>query len=388
MLRTLILTLVLAIFCQSIDAQHTNALSSRLQTTLDSLASAGDYPGATFTAILPDGKSIELATGYADVEKQTPMPPDGRMFSGSTGKTYVSAIMMQLIDEGKLDVNTLVSDYFNGESWFENLPNASTMKVHHLLNHTSGLPRYVFKPTYWETFNKDRLRKYPPKELLSFVAGDEPTHPVGEGWGYSDTGYLVIGLIIEKITGKAYYDVVTERIFDKLDFKATSTSTSRTFPGLVQGYTGDHVAPYDLPPLVVEDGQYIFDPSFEYCGGGVVTNAPELARWTKMLYEGEIFSESRLKELLTPVDFRTGKPAKAGYGYGVFVYQTPKGPAWGHSGFFFGYQTELLYLPDVKCALALQVNADQTSGKVKVPTMRTMMVLANIVRTGMGVNTP
>ncbi len=355
-------------------------ISKILQPVLDSLCEAGDYPGATFSLVLPDGEAIELAYGFADVEKQIPMTPRARMFSGSTGKTYVSAIAMQLIDESKLDVERLVSSFFEGEDWFNELPNASTMKVRNLLNHNSGLPRYVFKDSYWEAFNKDRMREWPPQELLGFVAGEEPVHAPGEGWGYSDTGYLLIGLIIEKLTGEAYYDVVVKRIFEPFGLTLTSPSTSRKFPGLVQGYTGDHVAPYDLPPLLVKDGEYIFNPSFEYTGGGVVTCSPDLAKWTKLLYEGKVFSQDRLKELLQPVGFRTGKPDESGYGYGVFVRKTPNGPMWGHSGFFFGYQTELMYFPDIKCAAALQINADQTSGKVKLPPLRVLMELMEAYR--------
>jgi len=224
------------------------------------------------------------------------------------------------------------------------------------------------------------MRHYPPAELLSFVAGDDPVHDPGEGWGYSDTGYLIIGLIIERITGEPYYDVLVKRILEPLKLTLTTPSTSRTFPGLVQGYTGDHVPPYDLPPLVIEDGKYIFNPDFEYTGGGVVTSSVDLARWTKMLYEGKIFSGDRLKELLSPVDFRTGKAAESGYGFGVFVYRTPHGPAWGHSGFFFGYQTEMLYLPDIKCSIALQVNADQTSGMIKMPPLNIVMHIAEELR--------
>ena len=376
------ITLLIALLplATSLNAQTPSSVEAALKPVLDSLCEAAGYPGATFSVILPDGEAIEIAYGYADLEAKTPMPTDGRMFSGSTGKTYVSAIAMQLIDEGKLDVDNLVSSYFGDEEWYTPLPNSSSMKVKHLLTHTSGLPRYVFKPSFWETFNKNRMRNYPPSELLGFVAGDEPVHAPGEGWGYSDTGYLLIGLIIEKITGNAYYDEVQNRIFKPFKLNSTSPSTTRKFPGLVQGYTGDHVAPYDLPPKVVENGLYIYHPEFEYTGGGVVSNSPDLARWTKLLYEGKVFSQERLKELLQPMGFRTGKPAESGYGYGVFVYKTQKGPAYGHSGFFFGYETELLYLPDIKCALAMQVNADQTSGKIKMPTMRALMEMVKVLR--------
>lgn len=355
-------------------------IEDRLQSLLDSLCVDADYPGATLSLILSQGNSIELAYGFADVEEQIPMPVNGRMFSGSTGKTFASAIVMQLIDEGKLDVDDYVKKYFRRKDWFKKLPNASTMKIRQLLNHTSGLPRYAFKPEFWEAFNRDRMRNYKPEELLSFVAGDNPVHPPGEGWGYSDTGYLLLGLIIEKVTGNAYYKELEDRILKPFKLENTSPSQSRKFEGLVQGYTGDHVEPFDLPPRVLEDGQYIFNPEFEYTGGGVVSNSPDLARWIKLLYEGEVFSSDRLKELLQPVDFRTGKPSEFGYGYGVFIYSTPTGPIYGHGGFFFGYQTELLYLPDLKCAIAFQINADQTCCEFKMPTLRVIMTIAQELR--------
>lgn len=343
---------------------------SVLQSRLDSLSVLHGYPGVTCSMIFADGRQVNLASGYADLELKIPMKPTDRMFSGSTGKTFVSAIAMQLIDEGKLDPETYARTYFEDEAWFSKIPNQADMQVKHLLTHTSGLPRYAFKSEYWEVFNQDRMRNYPPQELLTFVMDEGPLHPVGEAWAYSDTGYLIIGLILEKICGKPYFDILRERILKPFHLDGITPSQGREFKDLVNGYTGDHISPYDLPPKTVVDGKYIFNPEFEYTGGGVVTSAPDLARWTKMLYEGEIFSAERLKELLSPVDFTTGQPAEYGYGYGVFVYQTPMGKAYGHTGFFFGYETAMLYFPNEKVTIVLQVNADSTAGKMKVPILR------------------
>lgn len=366
-------TLFVLLLPLSIIAQN----PATLQLRLDSLLTAAGYPGVTCAVVTEDGTVYDYASGYADVENEIKMKPGDRMFSGSTGKTFVSAIAMQLIDEDKLDPEDLVYPYFEGNEWFTRIPNHATMKVRHLLNHTSGLPRYAFKPGFWEEFNKDRMRSFKPEEILAYVLDDEPVHAAGEGWGYSDTGYIVLGMIIEKICNDSYYSQLEKRILKPYKLHGISPSLSREFDRLVPGYTGENVPPFNLPGKTVVDGKYIFNPQFEWTGGGLVTSAADNARWIKMLYEGKVFSEESLKALTSPVDFRTGQPAEFGYGYGVFVYRLPQGKALGHSGFFFGYETVMLYFPETKTAIAVQTNNDQTAGKMKMPLMQFVVELVS-----------
>ena len=361
-------------------AQDTIFNEELLKAKFDSLSTAGSYPGATMTIIAPDGIEHNYAYGYSDIEAGKPMKTGDKMLVGSTGKTFVSAVIMQLIDEGKLSEEDRLSDWLGSKEWFGNLPNGEDITIYHLLHHTSGLPRYVFKEDLWSAFAEEPGRTWMPEELITFIINDQPVHPAGKGWSYSDTGYLLLGMVIEEITGNSYYDELQSRILNPFSMDDTSPSDSQLLDGLITGYTGDHTPPFDLPPKVGVNGMHVINPQFEWTGGGLLSNTTDLAVWVKNLYEGRIFSKVQLEKLVKPVDFRTGQPVNgSGYGMGVFIYRTPFGEIWGHGGFFFGYETQLLYLPDHGISIAIQVNADSTSERYKLNILQLGFEIAELI---------
>ncbi len=147
----------LLVCCVSVAAQRpvvatgTNVLKKEIQLKLDEWHKAGKFPGATVGFVLPDGESFRLAVGYSDRDAKTPMRPSDRMLAGSTGKTFAAATAMQLVKEGKLNLDDKVEKYLGKETWFDRLPNARDITVRQLMNHTSGLVRYEFK----DQFTKD-----------------------------------------------------------------------------------------------------------------------------------------------------------------------------------------------------------------------------------------
>ena len=338
-------------------------LKKEIQYNLDSLREISGFPGATLALVLKDGSRLNFATGLSDPDKNIKMKPDDIMFTGSTGKTFVSAVLMQLADEGKIDFDKKISYYFGEEEWFDKLPNSSEITVRMLLNHTGGLPRYVMKQEFWEKVNAEPDKVWKPLEILSYVFNDPPAHEAGKGWGYSDTDYIIIGMIIEKICKNTYYNEVISRILKPFNLINTFPADQRKLKGLIPGLTGP--SPFNLPEKPVVNSTYIINPQFEWCGGGLVTTSPDLAIWAKNLYEAKVFSEEILEELLQPYDFRTGQLAEAGYGLGVFVFITPVGKIYSHAGIFPGYETSMQYLPELKTSLAIQINADSFSRKLK-----------------------
>ena len=325
----------------------------------------GLFPGATLGIVLKDGTELAFASGWDDVEAGVPMKPGGRMFSGSAGKTFVAAVALQLVQEGKLDLDKKVVEYLGEKFWYPRLPNHDELTVRMIMTHTGGLPRYVFKEAFIEQLIESPDRVWKPEELLAFVFEDPPVHPAGKGWSYSDTDYIVLGMILEKVTGTDFYSELQRRILDPFALKGTSPSNSRRLAGLVTGYTGDKIPPFNLPGKLPVKGVYPINPQFEWCGGGLITNSLDMARWAKILYEGRVFSEKILKEMLAPLDFRSGLPAEQGYGLGVMVFKWPSGLVYGHGGIFPGYQTHMSYFPKWGIGVAIQVNADSFSGKLK-----------------------
>jgi D-alanyl-D-alanine carboxypeptidase len=352
------------------------ALRERLQAKLDELHRGGKFPGATIGVALADGKSFGLATGYSDREAKTQMKPSDLMLQGSVGKTYAAALAMQLVKEGKINLDERIEKYLGRESWFARLPNAKEITVRMLMNHTSGLVRYEFKDEFTKdlTANVDKVWK--PEELIAYIFDTKAPFEAGKGWDYSDTNYIVLGMIIEKVTGKRYYELVKKRILQPLKLGNTVPSDSRWIHGLAQGYAGEG-NPFGGTDAMIVGGKFAINPQFEWTGGGYASTTEDLARWAKAMYEGRAFDAGLLSEMLTGTSApMLGKEAK--YGLGVIIRPTTFGVSYGHSGFFPGYITEMIYLPDHKIALAIQVNSSvpRVVGK---PLFRFLIESAEII---------
>ena len=340
-------------------------LTQRLQTQLDEIVKNEKLPGVTLAVVLPDQQLIELASGFSDKQASIEMKPRDRMLGGSTGKTFVSAIALQLVSEGKLELDRLASQYLTSDSdraWFAKLPNANTITIRSLMNHTSGLPRYLFQPECLEDFKKHPLKHRSPQQGLSFLHGVTATNAVGKGWSYSDANYLVLGLIIEKVTGREFYGLARERLLEPLHLSDTIPSNQPKIEGLIPGQVGS-VNFFDLPGKTVVDGAYVMNPDFEWCGGGFATNSGDLAKWLQSLHSGRVLDETRYRHLVTPVDLQTGRPAEHGYGLGSFIWKTDLGIFYGHAGIMPGYLTQIEYSREYKFAIALQTNSDQGLGR-------------------------
>jgi D-alanyl-D-alanine carboxypeptidase len=325
-------------------------LQEILQAKLVAQQRQSGVPGITAGVVLADGTTLSLAAGMADTVLGTQMTVQDRLLQGSVGKTYVSAVAIQLIHEGLLDLEAKVSAYFGDEPWFERLPNHEEVTVRHIMTHTSGIMRYEFDDRFIDDLLADPDRVWRPVEQLAYLFDTEAPFRAGDGWEYSDTNYIILGMIIERLTGNTYYDEMRRRILEPLELHNTIPSDSRNIPGLVQGYAGvDN--PFRVPDAVLVHGEFVINPQFEWTGGGVASTSEDLARWAKDLYEGRAFDESMLEMLLDGVPARLGRGTE--YGLGVIIRPTPLGTSWGHSGFFPGYLTEVAYFPEHRLAVAV-----------------------------------
>jgi D-alanyl-D-alanine carboxypeptidase len=329
-------------------------LRERLQGVMEAFQAGGSFPGASAAVSLPDGRVIALTVGEADTVRHIPMDPARKMLLGSVGKTYFAALAMQLVGEGRLDLDAPVSGYLGHHPWYARIPNASGITVRHLMTHTSGVMRYEFKESFTTDLSAQPDKHWQPEELLAYVLDEEASFPPGEGWEYSDTNFILLGMIMEEITGEACYDLIQERILDPLGLESTVPSSSRTIPGLIQGYAGPANPFGGTDEVVLPDGRFVINPQFEWAGGGFAATAEDLARWARALYTGQAFDPALLPLMLDGVPARLGPGSR--YGLGVILTDTPAGPSQGHSGFFPGYLTEMAYFPELDVGVALQVN--------------------------------
>jgi D-alanyl-D-alanine carboxypeptidase len=369
------LLLAIAVHAQT-GTPKNSALQTALQLKLDEWHKAGSFPGATIGVVLANGDSFALAVGFSDRQNKTLMKANDRMLAGSVGKTFAAATALQLIKEGKIALDDKIEKYLAREPWFARLPNAKEITVRQLMNHSSGLVRYEFKDQFTKdlTANPDKVWK--PAELVAYLLDEKPPFDAGKGWDYSDTNYIVLGMIIEKVTGRKFYDEANRRLLKPLKLTNTIPQDGPKLKAVVQGYAGPN-NPFGGTDEMIVNGKFAINPQFEWTGGGYVSTAEDLARWAKMLYEGKAFSSDLLPQVLDGVSApMLGREAK--YGLGVIIRKTAAGTSYGHSGFFPGYMTDMMYFPEHKVAIAVQVNTSvgrslgKPLGRVLVEMMETI----------------
>jgi len=350
-------------------------LRQQLQAKLDAWHAEGKFPGATLGVALADDTTFGLAVGLSDRESKTPMKPSDLMLQGSVGKTYVAAVALQLVHEKRLRLDDKIEQYLGHEPWFARLPNARAITVRMLMNHTSGLVRYEFKETFTKDLTANPDKRWRPEERIAYILDSAPPFAAGQGWEYSDTNYIVLGMIIERVTKSQYYDLARQRLLKPLKLTHTLPVDSHVIPGLIQGYAGAN-NPFGGTDAMMVNGRFVINPQLEWCGGGMASTTEDLARWGKALYEGRAFDRSLLAEMLDGAPAKLGPDSK--YGLGVIIRPTALGISYGHSGFFPGYLTEMLYFPTRQFAVALQVNtsAPRATGR---PLLQIINELATII---------
>ena len=335
-------------------------LPERVQETLDSMRARYGFPGATAAYAFTDGRSGTAATGWADLEAEQPMTPDSRMLAASIGKTFVAATAVALAEEGTLDLDAPIGRFLGERPWFDELPNREAITLQHLLTHRSGLPDHVHLEAFAEAVSR-RWREpgnpFPPDTLVQFVAGRPALFAPGEGWAYSDTGYILVGLILEEATGEDYYDLVQKRFLTPLGLTHTRPSNRRILSGLAAGYASEN--PFGWPEKTLNaDGAMAWHPGMEWTGGGLVSTSGDLARWGAALFGGAALPEPALDQMLSAQPVAPAQP-DVRYGMGVAVYQAgPFGPVYGHGGWIPGYVSSLRYYADHGVAIAFQINTD------------------------------
>jgi D-alanyl-D-alanine carboxypeptidase len=366
-----------------VSAQTSIPQQPAIQAYLDAWRAASGVPGVAVGIVTKDGTVVGLASGESDKVTHRKMQPTDLMLAGSTGKTFFAAVAVQLIEAGKLDLDAPISKYLGTRPWFSRLPNSKDATVRQLMTHTSGIVRYEFN----EKFTAD-LRAQPDKvwtreEQLAYLFDTQAPFAAGQGWDYSDTNYMVLGLIVEQITGAKYYDLIRDRFLKPLGLTDAVPSDQRRIPGLVPGYVGegDPILPAGD---VMKDGVLVVNPQLEWAGGGFATSPVALAQWGHELYAGRALSDKARRPMID-----SAVPAKLGAGsqYGLGVIIRPPAPVaamtsvtWGHSGYFPGYMSELIYVVDTGVTLAIQINSSAARTRGTASPLRVLYDIAALMK--------
>ncbi len=321
------------------------AASDSLSQAAQRFVDAG-VPGVAVR--VDDGRSrpVEIVRQARWSVRDHRLSVDDEFKMASNTKTATATILLQLVAEGRVRLDDPVEHALPGV-----VPNGSAITLRMLLNQTSGLFDFLNDPLTLGMLTGQAPRPWPPADLLAAAFAHPPLFEPGARWNYSNTNYILLGQVLERVTGQRYADLVTQRIIRPLRLQNTYLTTETGFRGRhAVGYepTVERLIPLFPPGTPIGKGfagpvrhdevdVTAIDLSAAWAAGGIISTAPEWNRVLKALMSGRLLPAHLLDEMRTAVP--QGGGSDDGYGLGLMEVNTPCGTVWGHSGGFPGYRS-------------------------------------------------
>lgn len=319
-----IILLSFPLFCIGLFAQ------SSIEKTFDEMLASEftpDGPGATVLVAKGDEIIYRKAFGMANVELGVTMQPEHIFRLGSITKQFTAVAILKLQEEGKLSVKDPITRF---------LPDYPTqgheILIEHLLTHTSGIKSMTNMPAFFPIVRKDMSTQ----EMLDFFKEEPMEFAPGEGYNYNNSGYFLLGVIIEKITGKSYAKYIEEIIFQPLNMEHSYYDSHEE---VISGRTSG----YDKRGEKLVNTQYI-SHTLPYSAGSLISNIDDLLTWNKALHAYKVINEESLKQAFAPFRLKDGE--QISYAYGWDTGKLQGSPMVEHGGSIFGYNTQGVYLQE------------------------------------------
>ena len=327
------------------DAGFDDATVASFQQVLDDTRASAGSPGVIALVSSPQGTWIGTSGTTGEGLDAVPTPTDHTRV-GSLTKTMTATVIQQLSEEGELDLSDPIGMYVPG------MPNGDTATIQQLAEMTSGIAPYTTSDAFQQQLFADPLKVWTPEELVAFEQGQPAEFAPGEGWQYSNTNYVLLGMVIEQVTGQSIADVFQERLFGPLGMTDTS------FPGSSNAIADPHLRG------VTEQGQDAgttadatdWNPSEAYTAGEVISTRDDLEIWANALFTGEGILKPETQQMRRDSINHTIPPntATAGYGFGI----GDMGGWWRHDGQIPGYTTAVMHNYDFDTTIIVLVNSD------------------------------
>ncbi|MFH1150678.1 MAG: serine hydrolase domain-containing protein [Actinomycetota bacterium] len=342
------LCLAAALMLVSVSSCGTSRFDASLERTLSDKLSRSmekfDIPGAVVGIKVPGKGEWTEARGKADIETGAAMKAPLRFRVGSITKSFTTTLILMLVDEGRLSLDNHVSEYVEG------IPHGEDITIRMLCNNTSGLFNYGEDPAFVQRLYADPHHFYSPRELVDFAVSHPPYFELGDGWHYSNTNFILLGMMIEKITGNGVASEYDRRIIEPLGLKDTYFAEGYRIEGAhAHGYEEGQDGGGGL-----EDRTEFFDMSVDWTAGAMVSNLRDLQTWAGALGEGELLEPATHREQLSWVEM----PDSGGlsrYGLGIFTMKE----FLGHDGMVPGYNCSMFYLPRNGATVVVLLNRSQ-----------------------------
>lgn len=302
----------------------------RFGDAIDEAMQDNDVPGMVVAVASRDRQTWTTAEGLADVANNEEMELDDAFRIASITKTFTATLALILVDRGKLDLDAASARYL------PQLGIPEAVKVRWLLNHTSGIHEYTDTEPFLAQMRENSFKVWKPEELAKIGLAQPPYFEPGKGFHYSNTNYVILGMLIEKVSGSSFASLLEREILKPLKLEDTSLPSGRRMPVPYSNGYYDYNADGKLDRFTD-----LVDPSMTWAAGAMVSNAGDLQAWARELVEGSLLENRTLEERSKTVDAALESLPGATYGLGIMDYQG----YWGHDGATPGYNSAMFYRP-------------------------------------------
>ena len=318
--------------------QAQRGIATSVDKFIDAEMRAQRIPGVSLTVIKNGHVIVSKGYGFANLEHRVPVKPETLFQSGSIGKQFTATAVMMLIEEGKLSLDDKLSKYFpdGPESW-------KKITLRHLLTHTSGLGDYP------ADFNL--RRDYSEEELLAIIKSQPLAFDPGEQWSYSNLGYVTLGILISKVTGKFYGDYLAERVFRPLGM-ATARIISEA------DIIANRAAGNSLVSNELKNQEWVAPQVNTTADGPLYLSVLDMARWDAGLYTEKLLKQLSLEMMWSPAMLNNGR--RTGYGFGWHTVRAHGRRMVFHAGGWQGFKSFIVRFPEDKVTIVFFANLWQT----------------------------
>ena len=284
------------------------------------------------------------AHGIGNVQTAAPMTVDDHFRIASVTKTFVATVVLQLVDEGTLSLDDTLEQFVPG------IPNGERITVRQVLGMTAGIVNYINDPAFEEAYTTNPLMPFAPREAVEIVKRYPPDFPPGEKVQYSDTNYILAGLIIEAVAGVSAAEAISSRILEPLGLTGTSFPDTPKMPmPFPRGYGADPGSA-DVRDITESN------PDVAWTAGAMISTLDDLRVWGRALAEGTLLSAETQRERLRFAALPAAPGFELGYGLGIMRLNG----FLGHAGAIFGYSTWMLHSTEEDATIVVLANRGET----------------------------